>query len=130
MHVHTCAPPRDAEHTTMSLWVCPECGSPIERESGVWWCITCDLRRPSPQWKVDQEAVIDPELRRPVTELDMVRDVRVDDGVVSLTIVLTVAGCPMKADLEGQVRHHVGAVDGGTTVVDPTATAHTAEATA
>ena len=38
------------------------------------------------------EQVIDPELRRPVTELDMVRDVDSLDGIVSLTIVLTIAG--------------------------------------
>ena len=37
---------------------------------------------------------IDPELQRPVTELDMVRGIEVEDGVVSLTIVLTIAGCP------------------------------------
>ena len=47
--------------------------------------------------------VIDPELRRPVTELDMVRDVEIDDGVVSLTIVLTVAGCPLRDSFERQV---------------------------
>src|SRR5690242_18237969 len=47
--------------------------------------------------------VIDPELRRPVTELDMVRDVEVADGVVSLTIVLTVAGCPLRESFEQQV---------------------------
>jgi len=49
------------------------------------------------------EQVIDPELRRPVTELDMVRDVEVNDGVVSLTIVLTVAGCPLRNSFEEQV---------------------------
>ena len=43
------------------------------------------------------ENVIDPELRRPVTELDMVRDVLVeDDGSVSVTIALTVVGCPLR----------------------------------
>src|SRR5882762_9732474 len=47
--------------------------------------------------------VIDPELQRPVTELDMVRDIEVDDGVVSLTIVLTVAGCPLRDSFERQV---------------------------
>jgi ATP-binding protein involved in chromosome partitioning len=36
--------------------------------------------------------VIDPELRKPVTELDMVRDVTVDGGRVDVTIALTVAG--------------------------------------
>src|SRR5204862_7349336 len=49
------------------------------------------------------EQVIDPELRRPVTELDMVRDLELHDGVVALTIVLTVAGCPLRESFEQQV---------------------------
>ena len=57
-------------------------------------------------------AVIDPELRKSVVELDMVRAVDVSGGQVDVTIALTVAGCPMKADLESQVRRHVGAVAG------------------
>ena len=57
-------------------------------------------------------AVIDPEIRRSVVELDMVRGVDVRGDHVDVTIALTVAGCPMKADLEGQVRHHVGSVEG------------------
>src|SRR3977135_3692274 len=47
--------------------------------------------------------VIDPELQRPVTELDMVRDIEVVDGIVSLTIVLTIAGCPLRDSFERQV---------------------------
>jgi ATP-binding protein involved in chromosome partitioning len=57
-------------------------------------------------------AVIDPEIRRSVVELDMVRAVDVAGEHVQVTIALTVAGCPMKADLERQVREHVGAVGG------------------
>jgi ATP-binding protein involved in chromosome partitioning len=56
--------------------------------------------------------VIDPELRRSVVELDMVRSVDVRGSHVDVTIALTVAGCPMKADLESQVRGRVGAVEG------------------
>jgi ATP-binding protein involved in chromosome partitioning len=56
--------------------------------------------------------VIDPELRRSVVELDMVRAVDVRASHVDVTIALTVAGCPMKADLESQVRGRVGAVEG------------------
>jgi ATP-binding protein involved in chromosome partitioning len=56
--------------------------------------------------------VIDPELRRSVVELDMVRAVDVRERHVDVTIALTVAGCPMKADLESQVRGRVGAVEG------------------
>jgi ATP-binding protein involved in chromosome partitioning len=62
------------------------------------------------------EQVIDPELRRPVTELDMVRDVEVDDGVVSLTIVLTVAGCPLRSSFEEQVERALGGIPGVTGV--------------
>ncbi|MDQ6715342.1 MAG: Mrp/NBP35 family ATP-binding protein [Actinomycetota bacterium] len=44
--------------------------------------------------------VNDPEIRKPITELGMVKSVTVDDaGRVALTISLTVAGCPMKETL-------------------------------
>jgi ATP-binding protein involved in chromosome partitioning len=63
------------------------------------------------------EQVIDPELKRPVTELDMVRDVLVeDDGSVSVTIALTVAGCPLRNSFEEQVTRFVGQVPGVTRV--------------
>jgi ATP-binding protein involved in chromosome partitioning len=58
------------------------------------------------------EEVIDPELQRPVTELDMVRDVEIEDGVVSLTIVLTIAGCPLRDSFEKQVDKALTAVPG------------------
>ncbi len=60
--------------------------------------------------------VIDPELRRPVTELQMVRDVEIHDGVVSLTIVLTVAGCPLRNSFEEQVERVLADVAGVTGV--------------
>ena len=63
------------------------------------------------------EQVIDPELRRPVTELEMVRDVLVeDDGRVSVTIALTVAGCPLRSSFEEQVGRFVGEVPDVTAV--------------
>jgi len=49
------------------------------------------------------EGVIDPELRKPVTELDMVRDVEIDGGDVRVTIALTVAGCPLRDSFQEQV---------------------------
>ena len=58
------------------------------------------------------EQVIDPELQRPVTELDMVRDIEIEDGVVSLTIVLTIAGCPLRDSFEKQVDQALTAVPG------------------
>ncbi|HZG35831.1 MAG TPA: Mrp/NBP35 family ATP-binding protein [Gaiellaceae bacterium] len=58
------------------------------------------------------EHVIDPELRRPVTELDMVRDVVIEGDDVAVVIALTVAGCPLRSSFEEQVATHVGAVHG------------------
>jgi ATP-binding protein involved in chromosome partitioning len=49
------------------------------------------------------ERVIDPELKRPVTELDMVRGVEIEGGDVRVTIALTVAGCPLRDSFEQQV---------------------------
>ncbi len=63
------------------------------------------------------ESVLDPELRKPVTELDMVRDVVIDEaGAVDVTIALTVAGCPLRSSFEQQVQRFVGAVAGVTSV--------------
>ena len=56
--------------------------------------------------------VIDPELQRPVTELDMVRSVEIDGGQVVVTIALTVAGCPLRSSFEDQVRREVATLDG------------------
>ena len=58
------------------------------------------------------EGVIDPELRRPVTELDMVRAVDIEGGDVSVTIALTVAGCPLRSSFEDQVQKVLRDVSG------------------
>jgi ATP-binding protein involved in chromosome partitioning len=56
--------------------------------------------------------VIDPELRRNVVELGMVDSIDVDGAHVHVTIRLTVPGCPLKSNIEAQVKMHVGAVPG------------------
>src|SRR6476661_11052747 len=58
------------------------------------------------------EQVIDPEPRRPVTELDMVRDVRIEGGEVAVTIALTVQGCPLRSSFEQQVAEALAPVAG------------------
>jgi ATP-binding protein involved in chromosome partitioning len=58
------------------------------------------------------EGVIDPELRKPVTELDMVRDVEIDGGDVRVTIALTVAGCPLRDSFQEQVANVMRDVPG------------------
>ncbi len=57
--------------------------------------------------------VDDPEIRRPITELGMVRDVVLrPDGVAVIGLLLTVAGCPLKDKLRNDITNAVGAVDG------------------
>ena len=57
--------------------------------------------------------VNDPEIHRPITELGMVKEVDVSpDGVATVTILLTVAGCPMKETLTRDVTAAVGRVPG------------------
>ena len=56
--------------------------------------------------------VIDPELRKPVTELNMVRGIEIDGPDVTVTIALTVAGCPLRSSFEDQVANHVGTLSG------------------
>lgn len=55
--------------------------------------------------------VIDPELRKPVTELDMVRDIAIDGGDVTVRIALTVAGCPLRSSFQDQVAKEVGSLE-------------------
>src|SRR5438874_4280653 len=57
--------------------------------------------------------VQDPEIHRPITDLRMVSSVSVrPDGVAELGILLTVAGCPMRDKLRGDITAAVGAVPG------------------
>ena len=60
--------------------------------------------------------VIDPEIRKPVTELDMVRAIEIDGGDVTVTIALTIAGCPLRNSFQEQVAREVGGVPGVATV--------------
>ncbi len=61
--------------------------------------------------------VDDPEIRRPITELGMVRSAAVGaDGVVRVHLLLTVAGCPLKDKLRTDITAAVGAVPGVTAV--------------
>jgi ATP-binding protein involved in chromosome partitioning len=48
--------------------------------------------------------VDDPEIRKPITELGMVKDVDVDsDGNVHVTVYLTTAACPLRTEIEQRV---------------------------
>ncbi|MBN9109554.1 MAG: Mrp/NBP35 family ATP-binding protein [Pseudonocardia sp.] len=57
--------------------------------------------------------VDDPEIRKPITELGMVKSVAVsDDGVAAVAVYLTVAGCPMRDTITTRVTEAVSAVPG------------------
>ncbi|MFC7406431.1 P-loop NTPase [Georgenia alba] len=57
--------------------------------------------------------VIDPEIRRPITELKMVRSVEIEPGGrVVVGVDLTTAGCPLKDTITKDVTDVVGALDG------------------
>jgi ATP-binding protein involved in chromosome partitioning len=61
--------------------------------------------------------VIDPEIRKPITELGMVESASVDEaGRVAVTILLTVSGCPMKDTLRRDTTTALAAVPGVTGV--------------
>ncbi|MDR2567255.1 MAG: Mrp/NBP35 family ATP-binding protein [Bifidobacteriaceae bacterium] len=57
--------------------------------------------------------VIDPEIQRPITDLDMVHSVEIGEaGAVTVEILLTVPGCPLKDRLERDVKHALAALGG------------------
>lgn len=61
--------------------------------------------------------VIDPELRRPITELNMVKSVAVSpDGSTAVGIYLTTSACPKKTEISDRVTSAVADVPGTGTV--------------
>ena len=74
--------------------------------------------RPTPEevWRM-LEAVIDPELHSSIVELGMVRDVAIDEeGLVSVEIALTIASCPLRGQIEGDVESRLRGLPGVTGV--------------
>ncbi|OLT48212.1 sodium:proton antiporter [Saccharomonospora sp. CUA-673] len=62
-------------------------------------------------------SVQDPEIHKPITELGMVKDITVgDDGVVTVGVYLTVAGCPMKDTITKDTKAAVSELSGVTDV--------------
>ncbi|MDA2968687.1 MAG: P-loop NTPase [Actinomycetota bacterium] len=57
--------------------------------------------------------VQDPELNRSIVDLGMVRDVQIQpSGAVSLTVVLTIAGCPLRNEIQTRVNTALRSLDG------------------
>jgi UDP-N-acetylmuramyl tripeptide synthase len=100
-------------------WVCPECGSAIQRQDGWWGCTGCPLRRPEPQWTLEGDLVVDPygmaheiKLQLPgrvnranaATALAVAVQfgVRVTDALPRLSEVTSIAGRYAQVDRDGR----------------------------
>jgi ATP-binding protein involved in chromosome partitioning len=58
-------------------------------------------------------AVIDPELRRDIVELEMVRSIEIHpNGVIDVMVSLTTAGCPIRSHFQTGVAEAVRKIDG------------------
>ncbi len=58
--------------------------------------------------------VIDPEIHRPITDLDMVSPdlVTIDGGAVAVQVLLTTAGCPLRNTISADVKRVLGELEG------------------
>ena len=69
------------------------------------------------QVKEKLTAVIDPELRRNIVELGMVRSIEIkEDGQINVTVSLTTPGCPIRSHFQDAVVQQVSSLDGVTGV--------------
>ena len=58
-------------------------------------------------------AVIDPELRRSIVDLGMVRSIEIgESGKVEVVVSLTTPGCPIRSHFQQAVAANVGRLDG------------------
>lgn len=55
------------------------------------------------------KGVKDPDLHRDLVDLGMIKDIRIGEGNVALTVKLTTPACPMKAKIEADVRQALAA---------------------
>lgn len=56
--------------------------------------------------------VEDPELKKPLTELDMIKSVSIENGNVQIDILLTIPGCPLKEKITSDVTEAVQYIPG------------------
>ncbi len=69
--------------------------------------------------KIDKDKVMeilgrinDPELHRPLTELDMIKSVEIEGNTVKVGVLLTIPGCPLKKKITEDITKLVGQLDG------------------
>ena len=79
------------------------------------WTDTPDAAGGAPTEDAVRDAlrnVMDPELGADIVALDMVTSVRIDGSSVDVEVALTIAGCPLRAQIQRDVDTHVGALPG------------------
>ena len=62
------------------------------------------------------KTVMDPELKRDLVSLGMIKEIAIDNGKISIGIELTTPACPLKERIEADVRKALSAVPGITDV--------------
>ncbi|MDH3890667.1 MAG: Mrp/NBP35 family ATP-binding protein [candidate division Zixibacteria bacterium] len=62
------------------------------------------------------DKIDDPELKKPLTDLDMIRSIDIQGGDVTVGVSLTVPGCPMKEKISRDITTGVGALSGAESV--------------
>jgi len=83
---------------------------------------TAEVSLPAPTLTSDAvqaalATVLDPEIGRPITELDMVEAIQIrGDGSVDVVVLLTVSGCPMREEIIARVDRAVRTIEGVTDV--------------
>ena len=56
--------------------------------------------------------VLDPEIGKPIEDLGMLQDIELDGGTVTVHVLLTVAGCPLKDEIEHRVATALSPLEG------------------
>lgn len=71
------------------------------------------MSSPSKEQVLDRlRTVKDPELHRDLVSLDMIKDIAICDGIVKVHIELTTPACPLKDQIDKDVRAALGGLDG------------------
>ncbi|WP_127501565.1 MurT ligase domain-containing protein [Actinoplanes solisilvae] len=78
-------------------WVCPESGDAIERANGDWWCTGCPLRRPNPQWRVEDDGVVDPRGDWHLVKLQLPGSVNIGNAATALAVAAEFGVRPIEA---------------------------------
>jgi lipid II isoglutaminyl synthase (glutamine-hydrolysing) len=78
-------------------WVCPECGSGIERAEGRWRCTGCWLHRPEPDWVVEDEGVVDPTWAWHKVQLQLPGQVNLGNAATALAVAAQFGVRPIDA---------------------------------